>query len=79
MQQFHDLAHRFEQKASAHLRQEYAERYRRVIGVHPAAREEFRQALERICAGGRMPVQDVIAVLERDYSPNGVLGAGRSG
>lgn len=46
-------------------RQQFAEAYRRLVGVHPADRHEFREALFRVRDGGGMPVADLIDVFRR--------------
>jgi hypothetical protein len=58
-----ELAQLAETEPHQVIRQSFAERYRRLIGVDPSRRQELREALERIRAGGRMPVQDVLDVL----------------
>ena len=70
------LADRCEREVSPSLRAEYADRYRELIGVDPNQRGEFRAALERIDAGGRMPVQDVIDLLRKRYDANGFVSGG---
>jgi hypothetical protein len=42
------------------IRQQFADRYRALIGVFPERREEFRNALGRVEAGGGMPVADLL-------------------
>lgn len=63
MTKFEGLAVESVKATADALRRSFAERYRRLIGVDPSRRQEFRSALERIRAGGRMPVQDVLEVL----------------
>ncbi len=53
------------------LRRTLAEQYRQVIGVAPQYREQLRIALERVKAGGGMPVADVVDLMEREYHANG--------
>ena len=67
MDLFADLAELYETEQSPRLRQRFADRYRRLIGVHPEQRKEFRAALERVLAGGGMPVEDVIDLINRDH------------
>ena len=57
-----DVAEVFDSETVPAERQQFAESYRRLVGVHPADRHEFRQALERIRDGGGLPVGDLIAV-----------------
>lgn len=59
------LAQFHEQEENAYLRSQFADRYRKAVGVVPALRDEFREALLRIRDGGGMPVSDVIDVLNR--------------
>ena len=70
--EFHaDLADLWETETCPTLRQQFAEQYRRLIGVHPAQRELFRSALQGIRDGGGRPVDDLAAILGRDYPING--------
>lgn len=55
------LAVFYDQEDSEYLRSVFAERYRTAVGVHPAVREEFREALLRIRDGVAIPVANVIA------------------
>jgi hypothetical protein len=70
------LAERWEAEASPSLRAEYAKRYRELIGVEPNLRDEFHAALERIEAGGGMPVADVIDLLRMRHQANGFASGG---
>ena len=56
------------------LRQEFAARYRELIGVHPAQRDEFREALDLVKEGGGMSVQDVVELLRIRGQANGSAG-----
>ena len=60
-----DVAEIFEAATIQTDRQQFAEAYRRLVGVHPQQRQEFREALERIQDGGGLPVQDLIDILNR--------------
>lgn len=53
------------------LRLNLKNRYRAVVGVNPEHREELRAALERVRAGGRMAVADVIDLINRDHHAKG--------
>jgi hypothetical protein len=53
------------------LRRQLTERYRRAIGVNPQTRRKLQAALERVKAGGGMPVADVIDLVNRDDHTNG--------
>jgi len=57
-----DVAEFFDSETIPAERHRFAESYRRLVGVHPENRHEFRQSLERICDGGGLPVDDLIAV-----------------
>ena len=46
-------------------RQKFADAYRHLVGVHPADRHEFREALISIRDGGGMPVANLIEVFNR--------------
>ena len=59
------LAVFYDQEKTEYLRSVFAEKYRTAVGVHPNQREEFREALVRVCDGGGMPVADVIDALNR--------------
>lgn len=62
---FEDLAELHDTEPSVRLRAEFAERYRRGVGVYPALRQEFKAAMERIVAGvGNRPIADIIESLE---------------
>jgi len=67
------LAERYEREKSASLRAEYAASYRKVIGVDPEQRHEFRDAMERVREGGGMSVQDVIDLLRMRHQANGLV------
>ena len=60
-----DVAEIFEAATIQSDRQEFAEAYRRLVGVHPEQRHEFGEALERIRDGGGLPVADLIEILNR--------------
>ncbi len=60
-----DVAEIFDTETVPTERQQFAESYRRLVGVHPDDRHEFRQALERIRDGGGMPVDDLIEAFNR--------------
>lgn len=60
-----DVAEFFDAETVSAQRHQFAASYRRLVGVHPADRHEFRQALERIRDGGGMSVPDLIDVLNR--------------
>ena len=60
-----DVAEFYDQETLPEYRQRFAESYRRLVGVHPALRNEFREALIRVRNGGGMPVADVMDVLNR--------------
>jgi hypothetical protein len=63
LDQFGHLAQSWEREPSQLLRQDFADRYRRLFGVSPAHHAELRAALERVRDGGGMPLADVIDVL----------------
>ena len=60
-----DVAEFFDNETVPAERQLFAESYRRLVGVHPDDRHEFRQSLERIRDGGGMPVGDLIDEFNR--------------
>ena len=60
-----DVAEFFDNETVPVERQQFAESYRRLVGVHPDDRHEFRQTLERIRDGGGMPVGDLIEEFNR--------------
>ena len=64
---FEDLADLHDTEESPRLRQQFAERYRRLIGVHPDLRAEFRTALHNILNDGGGAVDDVIELIHRDH------------
>ena len=53
------------------LRRHLSERYRAAVGVRPEDRGELRSALERVKAGGGMPVQDVVNSINTSVHANG--------
>lgn len=66
---FHeDLAELAESDTDAATRRDFAETYRKLIGVHPTQRTTFREGLERVRDGGGMPIADLIDVLRRRYA-----------
>jgi hypothetical protein len=68
---FEDLAGLYEFESVSKRREAYAERYRRNVGVFPEQRYDLKTALERIVAGGRQPVADVIEIFRRKHQTNG--------
>ena len=66
------LAALCERERSPSLQAEYAASYRKVIGVSPEQRHEFRDAMERVRGGGGMSVQDVVDLMRRRYQANGL-------
>ena len=60
-----DVAEFYDQETLPEYRKRFAESYRRLVGVHPARRDEFRDALIRIRDGGGMPVKLLMEVLNR--------------
>lgn len=60
-----DIAEFYEEETIPRYRETFAESYRCIVGIHPAERGEFREALIRIRDGGGMPVADLIDVLNR--------------
>lgn len=60
-----DMAEFFDNETVPTERQQFAESYRRLVGVHPENRHEFRDALERIRDGGGMPVDDLLEEFNR--------------
>jgi hypothetical protein len=67
---FHeDMARLSETELDSALRRDFAERYRKLIGVPPEYRGTFREGLERIRDGGGMPIPDLIEILRRQHSP----------
>jgi len=61
------LAEGWERETSERVCQAYVSLHRKLVGVHPAQREEFRAALNRICDGGGMLVEDLIDTLRRKW------------
>src|SRR5437870_2243926 len=53
---FADLAELHDSEPCQRLRALFADQYRKAVGVHPAQRDTFRSALERIRDDGNMPV-----------------------
>ena len=66
-----DLGVLVETERCPRLRRSLADQYRRTIGVAPECREELRIALETIKAGGGMPVEDVVYLIDWEYHANG--------
>lgn len=64
MKQHEIFAQAWERMPAQSLREEYAARYRELIGVHPEDRGEFREAMERVKEGGGMSVQDVVDLIQ---------------
>jgi hypothetical protein len=60
-----DVAEFYDSETLPEYRQKFADAYRRLVGVHPADRHEFREALLQVRDGGGMPVADLIDVLNR--------------
>ena len=73
-----DFALLFKDETCPELRAWFARKYERLIGVHPDARGELGQALERIAAGGGAAVTDVIDQCGRAFQQNGSLSDNRS-
>jgi hypothetical protein len=69
MELHEDLAALAEEETDEALRRTFAERYRRLVGILPHQRKEFRRGLERIEAGSGMPVGDLVALFRRGYEP----------
>lgn len=75
---FHeDLAEFFETEPHAELRRDFAERYRKLIGVYPDQRQTFREGLERVRDGGGMRIADMIATLRRNHHTLHVASLGK--
>lgn len=62
---YEDVAEFFDAATVLSDREKFAASYRRLVGVHPEHRQEFREALERIRDGGGMPVDELIAEFNR--------------
>ena len=60
-----DVAEFFADATVPAEREQFAASYRRLVGVHPDDRHEFREALERIRDGGGMPVNDLVSTFNR--------------
>ena len=60
-----DIAEFYESETITRYRESYANSYRRIVGIHPADRDEFREALIHIRDGGGVPVAEVIDILNR--------------
>ena len=60
-----DIAEFYDEETIPMYRQKFADAYRHLIGVHPADRHEFREALIGIRDGGGRPVADLIEMLNR--------------
>jgi hypothetical protein len=67
MDQFEDLADLHDSEESPRLRQRFSEQYRRLIGVHPDFRHEFRAALRNILNDGGGVVDDVADLIHRGH------------
>lgn len=65
------LARAWERMPAQSLRDDFAARYRELIGVLPGQRDEFRAALERAREGGGMSVQDIVDLLRIRGQANG--------
>jgi len=72
---FEDLALLYDEETIASLKENFAIRYRRAVGVFPDQRHIFADSLNRIVAGGRQSVADVIAILDRQFQPKGSSSA----
>jgi folate-dependent tRNA-U54 methylase TrmFO/GidA len=68
---FEDLAALYEEERVPKFRQDFAQRYGKAVGVAPEQREEFKEALEGIVAGGRQSVANLIDVFNRERHANG--------
>ena len=53
------------------LQRHLQNRYRAAVGVSPKQRGELRSAMERVKAGGGMPVADAIDLINRDHHAKG--------
>lgn len=53
------------------LRDRLAAQYRSWIGIHPGDRQTLRDALDRVIAGGGVPVRDLIAAFSRPDQTKG--------
>ena len=60
-----DVAELFAGAMVSAEREQFAASYRRLVGVHPDDRHEFREALDRIRDGGGMPVNDLVDTFNR--------------
>lgn len=60
-----ELAELYEAEACPQLRRQFAELYRRLIGVYPEQRRELQEAMGQILAGGGASVDNVLALLRR--------------
>jgi hypothetical protein len=69
-----DLALLAESEASPRLRRQLSDRYRATAGVRPELRHELRSAMKRVIAGGGMPVEAVIDLINRDSRAMGAAG-----
>ena len=66
MNLFGELVELWTTENSTQLRDQYAKRYRQLVGVHPSQCELFRDGLLRIRADGGMSVVDLIAAVDSD-------------
>ena len=66
-----DLAVLAETEECRRLRRQLADRYRSLIGVDPQHREGLRSAMQRVRAGGGMPVRDVVDLINMEHYGNG--------
>lgn len=71
-----NLALRYETHTIPSSREAYAEAYRRLVGVHPDQRQEYRQALGYIIDGSGFPVDDLIEEFRLDHVKMSSSGVG---
>lgn len=65
--EFHaELAELYETETSARLRERYADRYRRLLGVAPEQRQALQAALAGVVAGSGQRVAGVLQDLARE-------------
>jgi hypothetical protein len=61
---FEDLADLHDTEGSAKLRVEFANRYRKILGVNPPQRHKFKEGLQGILDGNGKFIADVISEIE---------------
>jgi hypothetical protein len=61
-------ARRWEEAGPGMLRRAIASRYRKLVGIEPGQRQEFRAALERVREQGGMPVAELVDLFRAQSS-----------